>query len=130
MKKRCYSENEIGYENYGGRGITVCDEWKNNFEAFYNWAIENGYKDGLTLDRKDNDGQYCPENCKWSTVKEQANNRRSNHLLTLNGETHNLMEWSEITGIPYHTLKKRINGSKWSTEKALTTPVKKRGEVL
>lgn len=101
MKRRCYNKQNTRYDRYGGRGITVCEEWLNNFESFYNWAINNGYADNLTIDRIDNDGNYEPSNCKWSTVKEQCNNRSSNINITIGNATKSLMGWCEIFNVDY-----------------------------
>lgn len=108
MKDRCFRKNHAQYADYGGRGITVCPEWTKSFEAFRDWAMDNGYQDDLTLDRRDTNGSYTPDNCRWATQKEQSNNRRSNRLITFNGETHTLKKWSEIYDIPYALLKNRI----------------------
>lgn len=118
MKERCYNSNHDQYKDYGGRGITICSEWKNDFLCFYNWAISNGYKDNLTIDRINNDGNYCPENCKWSTRKEQGNNQRTNHLLTYNNKTQTMAQWAEEIGLNPRTLQTRISRG-WNVQDAL-----------
>lgn len=118
MKKRCLKKTEPSYHRYGGRGITICDEWKNDFLAFYNWATANGYKDNLTIDRIDNNGNYEPNNCRWATNKEQSRNTSVNRLLHYNGESHCVAYWAEKIGINYRTLLTRLR--KWKdTKKAL-----------
>lgn len=104
MKLRCYNEKQIGYKNYGARGIKVCDEWLYDFISFKNWAMDNGYQNDLTLDRLDNDGNYEPSNCKWSTQKEQSNHKRNNRYVVYRGEKHTIAEWSNLTGIAYHLI--------------------------
>lgn len=125
MKHRCSNPNSQDYCNYGGRGIKVCDEW-NKFENFYDWAINNGYVEGLTIDRIDVNGNYEPSNCRWADHKTQGNNTRRNHYLTYKGKTKTMAEWAEEIGIEYTTLRSRINSYHWSVEKALETPVRER----
>lgn len=108
MKSRCLNTNSEKYPIYGGRNIKICDEWLTNFNNFYNWSIVNGYADNLSIDRIDVNGNYEPSNCRWIDNKQQANNRRNNHLITFNNETHTMAEWSDITGINYDTIKYRI----------------------
>lgn len=118
MISRCDCPSSTEYENYGGRGITVCEEWR-DYNNFKQWAISNGYSNNLTIERNDIDGNYCPENCKWTTMKEQQNNKRNNHFLTYNGVTKTIAQWSDLLGINYGTLKSRINKLGWSVEDAL-----------
>ena len=125
MRERCKNQESEKYSLYGGRGIKVCPEWEHDFQSFRDWALGNGYRDNLTLDREDNDGPYSPENCRWVTMKVQNRNKRSNHYLTYKGETISISEWAERCGIPYYTLKTRIRNG-WSTEKALETAVRGR----
>lgn len=107
MVQRCTNPNSNMYPYYGGRGISICPEWRKqkNFET---WALENGYCPGLTIDRIDNDKGYSPDNCRWVTYKVNCNNRSSSHKVTAFGQTHSLREWSEILNISYNTLKKRV----------------------
>lgn len=122
MKLRCYSKVNPAYPAYGGRGITICDEWLNDFMEFYNWSMDNGYADDLSIDRIDNNKGYSPDNCRWTTKKQQANNTRSTIFLTYKGETKPASEWSEITGIPQDTLTYRKR-SGWSDDECIETPL-------
>ena len=119
IKTRCFNETDHTYALYGGRGITVCEEWRDSFEAFRDWALANGYRDDLSIDRKNPDGDYCPVNCRWTTMKEQQNNRRNNRLITYNGRTQTLSQWSAETGIHRGTIQYRLKHG-WDVEKALT----------
>ena len=124
MKTRCYNSNYYLYKNYGGNGITVCDDWlgENGFENFYNWSFNNGYEEKLSIDRIDNSKGYSPDNCRWVTMKEQQNNRTNNRMLTANGETHTMSEWSEISKIPYWTIQRRLKDG-WDESLAVTKKV-------
>lgn len=121
MKIRCQNEGASRYERYGGRGITICNEWinENGFMNFYNWAMASGYEEGLTLDRINVDGNYEPSNCRWVTMREQQNNRSNNLLLTYNGKTKTASQWEDETGIKQGTISARIRNG-WSVERALT----------
>ena len=123
IKGRCYNLRQISYKHYGAKGIIMCDEWLNDFMNFYNWSMANGYKEGLSIDRIDINGNYEPSNCRWTDDKTQARNTTTNNYITYNGETHCLTEWAELYGLSYGTLKARLN-RKWSFEEALTTPLK------
>ena len=119
MVQRCHNKNASNYYRYGGKGISVCSEWKNDFKKFYDWAIGNGYAEGLSIDRKDNSKGYCPENCRWSNIQEQANNRTNNRYVTFNGVTHTLSEWSRITKVNIETLRYRINHNNFTDFESL-----------
>lgn len=119
MYKRCYKSNSPNYKHYGARGIKICDEWLNNVQLFYNWAIDNGYQDDLSIDRIDVDGNYEPLNCRWVDLKTQNRNRRNIKNYTINGETHCLAEWCEILNLNYPTVYARIFDYHWPIEKAL-----------
>lgn len=99
MVRRCEDPKRERYKNYGGRGIKVCDTWRNDFESFVLWALSNGYSDNLTIDRIDVDGDYNPDNCRWSNMKEQANNKKNNVLIEINGQTKTVAQWSDHIGI-------------------------------
>lgn len=106
MHERCEYAKHPHYKDYGGRGIYVCDEWK-EYLPFAKWSIANGYKDDLTIDRVNNEKGYCPENCRWVTMKEQANNKRTNHIVEINGKSMTLSQCSEKYKIPKSTLRWR-----------------------
>lgn len=124
MKQRCNDPNTKFYKDYGGRGIKVCSEWENSFESFAKWSDENGYSNGLEIDRIDNSKGYSPDNCKWSTDKEQANNRRNSVYYTIDGETKTLAQWCETKGLPYYTIWQRLNVAKWDVDMAFNQPVR------
>ena len=108
MKQRCYCEAAKDYANYGGRGIVICDEWKNNYELFRNWAAANGYSEKLSIDRIDPNGNYEPKNCRWVSMRMQAQNQRRSHNYEYCGEVRNLAEIAELSGVKYVTLYKRV----------------------
>lgn len=117
LKQRCYNEKEISYPNYGARGIKVCDRWLNSFENFLG---DMGLcPEGFSIERMDYNGDYCPENCKWATRSEQANNTRANRVISYNGEKKNLGQWAKEYGIDSLVLFKRLKRG-WSIERALT----------
>lgn len=120
MKQRCYNSKKPDYKYYGARGIKVCTEWLTSYSNFKEWAVTNGYSEGLTIDRIDVNGDYCPANCRWITQKEQCNNMRSNHYITYNGCTKTLSEWAETLGLPYGRLKDRLNKCKMPLEVAFS----------
>lgn len=121
--RRSTKEQDRRYKDYGARGITVCNEWKRSFIAFYEWAVDNGYRENLTIDRIDNNKGYNPSNCRWATPVQQARNKRNNHYITLNGETHCISEWAEKLGISQYTISRRLR-SGWSEERSLKEPLR------
>lgn len=126
MKGRCYNRNNINYKRYGGRGITVCDEWRYSFESFLAWSVSTGYVDGLTLDRIDNNGIYSPDNCRWVTTAVQNNNRNVSINITYNGKTQNLSEWCKELHLPYLRVWQRITKYGFTFEEAISEPCHKR----
>lgn len=126
IKNRCTNPKAVNYKYYGGRGINVCSEWLSSYEAFRDWAYENGYDknadvNACTLDRIDVNKGYSPDNCRWANHTEQCRNQRSNRVYSYNGESHCLSEWAQIKGIKYSTLKARINTYGWDFERAINT---------
>lgn len=124
IKKRCYNENSHAYKDYGGRGIKMCDEWLENFKSFASWCLSNGYLDCLTIDRIDNNGDYKPSNCRWTTIQEQANNKRNNIIVSKNGLSMTATQWCRYLGLNIGTYKSRRRMG-WDVEKSLFTHVRK-----
>ena len=129
MKTRCYNPKATHYSRYGGRGITICDEWRNSFQAFHDWAMLHGYSDKLTIDRIDVNGNYEPGNCRWATIREQSFNRSNNHNFTIVGVTKTLTEWCELHSINYKTVRDRLRRG-WIIERALYEPVRGKHDLL
>ena len=137
LKARCYNPKRKDYKDYGGRGIDICEEWLDKtivlnscrstkgWLAFKSWALANGYKDNLTIDRIDTNEGYSPTNCRWVSMEVQSNNRRSNHFITYKGKTQSLTVWCDELGLNYHTISYRLNEGHWSVKKAFETPVER-----
>lgn len=121
IKCRCYNKNYAQYKDYGGKGIVVCEKWNNDYLSFEKWALENGYQDNLTIDRKDNNGNYEPDNCKWSTMEEQQNNKNNNRIVTAFGESKTAAAWSRDSRcvVTYVAIIYRLSHG-WSPEEAIT----------
>lgn len=126
MKRRCYNENATGYDTYGGKGVSICNEWLEDFENFYKWSMKNGYSDNLTIDRINVDGDYEQSNCRWATMKVQQNNKTTNKIIIINGISKTLKEWSDETGIKSVTIQRRL-ALGWK-EEDLLKPVRKHKE--
>lgn len=134
MKSRCYNSKDEFYHDYGGRGITICEEWLNDDRKFVEWAINNGYCEDLTIDRIDNNGIYTQTNCRWVDAKVQANNRRTNRLITAFGETKTLSQWADDKRCPvsYGTLSSRIQKGlldKLTTEQLITLELRQSRKI-
>lgn len=125
MIYRCDNVNHERYESYGARGIKITVEWY-DFEVFYQWASESGHREGLSLERIDNDGNYTPSNCTWLSISDQNRNRRNVHEITINGETRNAEDWCRVYNLNPGTFRTRYNNYGWDIVRAITTPVKGR----
>ena len=126
MKNRCRNKRCKEYSLYGGRGINVCSEWAEDYEAFRDWALANGYDESAprgqcTIDRIDVNGNYCPENCRWSTQSEQCNNRQKNRYVEIDGQRKTIAEWAKVSGLSYSTILDRLNNG-WSPSRAISQP--------
>lgn len=124
IKGRCYNPNDKRYSRYGGRGIKMCDEWLKDYMSFEEWSLRNGYAEGLTIHRVDNDGDYCPNNCKYVSFSENSKHRCTTRYFTHNGKTQSLSDWCKELGLTYHTILCRLRAG-WDFEKAISEPIKK-----
>lgn len=124
MRRRCYDQHADSYKYYGEKGIEICDEWLYSFESFYEWSLNNGYSDDLTIDRINNNKSYSPNNCRWVSMKQQDNNRSNTIYITFKGICKSLPEWADELQIPQYVIRNRLNRN-WSVEDALTRKVGK-----
>ena len=130
IKKRCLNECNGRYHQYGGRGIKVCEEWLESFDNFVEWALSNGYAENLTLERIDVNGDYCPENCKWITIQEQARNKRGTKWVDYKGERVQLKVLCDRLGVTYDTVHDRIYARGWSVEDAIGKPSRRQNSLM
>jgi hypothetical protein len=119
IKQRCMNPNTKYYKRYGGRGISICKEWSDDFRVFEKWALENGYSDSLTINRKENNKNYTPENCEFVSRKVQSNNRTNNILIEIDGIVKTIGEWADYSGIKYDTIWARVQRYGWTGNKIL-----------
>lgn len=119
IKTRCFNFNDPHYERYGARGITLCEEWRDDFKAFYDWAMSNGYADDLTIDRIDGKGNYEPANCRWVTIAENNRNKAHVRYITHNGKTQTIGQWTKELGLGKETIRERLKRG-WTETEALT----------
>ena len=128
MIQRCTNPENDRYRDYGGRGITICEEWRNNNTLFFKWALNNGWKQGLEIDREDNEKGYSPENCRIVTEKVQQRNKRNNRMITYKGETKSLAEWCELLKLSYSAMLTRIHKHNPTPEILFETPYRYRAK--
>lgn len=119
MIDRCFNPKNPYFNLYGGRNITVCEEWKNDYKSFQKWSLENGYKENLSIDRINNDGNYCPENCRWTTMLVQQINRGNNRRIFYNGKNLCLSEWCRLLGFKHNAFLGRLKKNNWTYEETL-----------
>lgn len=118
IKTRCFNNHDPHYERWGGRGISMCDEWRNNFKTFYDWAIQHGYAPDLQIDRIDNNGDYTPNNCRWVSITEQNRNKRNIIFITYNNVTKTADGWAKQLHLGHDTVRQRYHRG-WTAEECL-----------